>query len=366
MGLSRPTRASRAALTSAAVVAAVVAVAGCGADSSSSAAGPSSSTAGAPGAGATPSATGSAGTAAVDFRTPEAGSGKGLKLGYISLSEAVPFIKLVSDSIKKQAAAAGAELVFCDSQGDAAKALDCARTFKTQGVQGYLNFQQDAKAAASICAAGPQVPVIAIDIKQEPCQKAFMGANNDRAGFVAGEAVGTFAKKNWDCGYDAFVSLEQPEAGAVNEARMGGYRKGFESVCGAGSVKNLRTVNAFRVDSARTAFADVLTALPGAKRIVVVGINDDSVLGALAAAKTAGRQGDVYLAGQGADPSAHCEILRNPNWVADTAYFPERYGEIGIPYLIDLVKGQSVPADLFVDHQAVTKDNIVKLYNPSC
>jgi ribose transport system substrate-binding protein len=302
----------------------------------------------------------------VEFRTVEPGSGAGLKLGYISLSEAVPFIKLVSDSVKKQAAAAGAELVFCDSQGDAAKALDCARTFKVQGVQGYLNFQQDAKAAAAICTAGPAVPVIAIDIRQEPCQKAFMGANNDRAGFLGGEAVGNFAKQKWDCEYDAFISLEQPEAGAVNQARMGGYRRGFESVCGAGSVKNLRTVNAFRLDMARTAVTDVLTALPGAKKVLVVGINDDSVLGALAAARTVGRQNDVFVAAQGADPSAWCEIKKNPNWIADTAYFPERYGEIGIPYLIDLVKGKAVPADLFIDHQPVTRDNIDQLYSPAC
>ncbi|GIF74436.1 sugar ABC transporter substrate-binding protein [Asanoa siamensis] len=316
--------------------------------------------------GASSAAAGDSGPQFVDFRTVEPGSGAGLKLGYISLSEAVPFIKLVSDSIKKQAEAAGAELVFCDSQGDAAKALECARNFKTQGVQGYLNFQQDAKAAAAICQAGPQVPVVAIDIQQDPCQKAFMGANNDRAGFIAGEAVGNHAKSQWDCQYDGFVSLEQPEAGAVNEARMGGYRKGFESVCGPGSVKNLKKVNAFRVDMARTAVADVLTSLPGAKKIIVVGINDDSILGALAAARTVGRQGDVFVAAQGADPSSWCEIKSNPNWIADTAYFPERYGEIGIPYLIDLVKNKSVPANLLVNHQAVTKDNVEQLYQPSC
>jgi ribose transport system substrate-binding protein len=320
---------------------------------------------GTPGSGAT-SDSSPAGPEFVEFRAAAAGSGAGLKLGYISLSEAVPFIKLVSDSIKKQAEAAGAQLVFCDSQGDAAKALDCAKNFKTQGVQGYLNFQQDAKAAAAICQAGPQVPVIAVDIRQDPCQRAFMGANNERAGFIAGEAVGTFAKSTWNCAYDGFVSLEQPEAGAVNQARMGGYRKGFESVCGAGSVKNLKTVNAFRVDMARTAMADVLTSLPGAKKIIVVGINDDSILGALAAARTVGRQGDIYVAAQGADPSSWCEIKKNSNWIADTAYFPERYGEIGVPYLIDLLKGKSVPSNLLVNHQAVTRSNIDQLYHPSC
>jgi ribose transport system substrate-binding protein len=346
-----------AALPSLAMAAVLCAVTACG--------GTNNSPSGTPGSGVT-SSSASGGPESVEFRAAVAGSGAGMKLGYISLSEAVPFIKLVSDSIKKQAEAAGAQLVFCDSQADAAKALDCAKNFKTQGVQGYLNFQQDAKAAAAICQAGPQVPVIAIDIRQDPCQKAFMGANNERAGFIAGQAVGTFAKSTWNCAYDGFVSLEQPEAGAVNQARMGGYRKGFESVCGAGSVKNLKTVNAFRVDMARTAMADVLTSLPGAKKIIVVGINDDSILGALAAARTVGRQSDIYVAAQGADPSSWCEIKKNPNWIADTAYFPERYGEIGIPYLIDLLKGKPVPSNLLVNHQAVNRSNIDQLYHPSC
>lgn len=304
-----------------------------------------------------------AAAAPVDFRTAAPGSGDGVKIGYISLSDAVPFIKLVSDSIKKEAKAAGAELVFCDSQGDAAKALDCAKTMKTQGVQGILNFQGDAKAAASICAAGPDVPVIAIDIEQQPCQSAFMGANNKLAGEIAGKALGQYVKDKFDCKYDAYVSMEQPEAGAVNEARMGGFRDGFAGVCG--DIKNARKVNAFRIDTAQTAFADVLTTLAGKKRIVVTGINDDSIKGVIAAAKTAGRSGDVYVAAQGADPSSWCEISKNPQWVADAAYFPERYGQIGVPYLLDLIAGKKVPKELYVSHKAITQSNIADNYDVS-
>jgi ribose transport system substrate-binding protein len=227
-------------------------------------------------------------------------------------------------------------------------------------VQGYLNFQPDAGAAASICAAGPQVPVIAIDIHQAPCERAFMGADNERAGYLAGKGLGQYVKQVFNCEYDAFVSLEQPEAGAVNEARMGGHRKGFEEVCG--KIHDLRKENAFRIDQARTVFTDVLTSLSGAERILVVSINDDGILGATAAAKTAGRLDHLYLAGQGVDPSAWCEIKANTHWVSDVAYYPERYGEIGIPYLIDLVKGKDVPKELFVPHQVANGSNIDELY----
>jgi ribose transport system substrate-binding protein len=292
------------------------------------------------------------------------GSGKGLKLGYISLGESVPFVRLVSNSIKQQAKIAGAQLVFCDSALDAAKALDCAKTFKTQGVQAYLNFDVFQNASAGICKAGPQVPVIAIDIHQKPCEKAFMGANNLYAGYIAGKALGTYFKSHFSCKYDQFVSLESSAAGIVNDQRMGGFRLGFTEICG--KIHNLKKIDgADRIDPARTKFADALTSLPGLHHIIVVSINDDGIEGALAAAKTSGRVNDLYVAGQGADPSAWCLISKNKQWIADAAYFPERYGQIGIPYLIKLAKGQSVPKLLLVPHVIITSANITKYYHPT-
>jgi ribose transport system substrate-binding protein len=299
----------------------------------------------------------------VAFQNAVPGSGKGLKLGYISLGESVPFVRLVSNGIKAQAKRAGAQLVFCDSALDAAKALDCAKTFKTQGVQGYLNFDVFQNASASICKAGPQVPVIAIDIHQKPCERAFMGANNLYAGYIAGKAVGQYFKRHFNCKYDTYVSLESSAAGVVNDQRMGGYRQGFTSVCG--TIHNLKKIDgADRIDPARTKFADALTALPSQDHIIVVSINDDGIEGALAAAKTSGRVNDLYVSGQGADPSAWCLIKNNKQWIADSAYFPEKYGMIGIPYLIKIVKGQTIRKQLYVPHVLITGANITKYYKP--
>ena len=109
----------------------------------------------------------------------------------------------------------------------------------------------------------------------------------------------------------------------------------------------------------------MLTSLPDKHKIVVVAINDDGLIGALAAARTADREGDIFLAGQGADPTSHCEILNNPNWIADAAYFPERYGEIAVPYLIRAAKGETIPEQLLVPHVAITKDNVAENYPES-
>jgi len=304
----------------------------------------------------------------VDFRKAKPGYGKGITIGYIGLDDAIGFGKDVGDSVRREAKKAGATLVYCDGKLSAAKALECAKTFKLKKVQGYLNFNAVSDAAAAICKAGPNVPVISIDIEQDPCQSAFMGANNSKAGFVAGEALGKFFKTKFNCEFDAFISLEDFGVGLVNEARMGGYRSGFESVCGAGVIApKLKKLDAGRLDLALDKMKDALTTLPGKDKVIVVAINDEGIQGAFSAAKAVGREKDIYGAGQGASASAWCDIKTNPNWIGSTAYYPERYGEIGVPYLLDLIKGKKVPFQLKIKHVSINAANIDKNFKvPAC
>jgi ribose transport system substrate-binding protein len=291
------------------------------------------------------------------------GSGEGFKIGYISLGDSIPFVKLVSDDIRKQAEATGAEFVFCDSEIDAAKALECARSFKTQGVDGIINFQLDEKASPQICAAGPDVPTVAVDIKQAPCEKTFMGADNRFAGELAGTNLGEYFKSTFNCEVDALVSLESPGAGAVNEARAGGMIDGFRSVCGDITDDQIKRVDGGQnIDGGREKFSDILTSLGGAEKIAVVSLNDDMLLGAFAAATAQGREDQVFGVAQGADPSSWDAIQNNPGWIGDTAYFPERYGTIAVPAIIALMKGQKVPADLFTQHAFINKKNFAEYY----
>ena len=84
------------------------------------------------------------------------GSGKGIVIGYATSLEAVPIVHVISNGIRAQAKRAGAKLIFCDTGGDLAKALDCAKTMKTQGVQGYLQFQHVASASPRSARQAPR------------------------------------------------------------------------------------------------------------------------------------------------------------------------------------------------------------------
>jgi len=302
------------------------------------------------------------------------GSGEGKKIGYISLGEQVPFAVLVSNGIREQAEIAGVDLVFCDGKLLGEIALECAQQFAIQGVQGVLNFNVEQAASPTICEAYGNVPTIAIDITQPPCEVAFMGADNHEAGRLGGAAIGKFVKDTWDCDYTAYVSLESTGAKAASDARMGGYRAGFQEYCPI--VNELVQPDVDRTDKAVDTMANVLTALPG-DRIVVVGINEDGIVGTIGAAATLGRSGDVYYSGQGSDEFAWKEIACNPNYIASVSYFPENYGKTLIPAMIDILDGKpitpdgadgTVPARLLNTHLVVNRDTIRDIYPnvPDC
>ena len=314
-----------------------------------------------------PTQAASASASAVPSSAAPSASAESFKIGYISLGDSVPFVKLVSDGIKEAAEAAGQELVFCDSEIDQAKALSCAQNLKVQGVEGVLNFQVFQDSSPEICAAYGGVPTIAIDIIQPPCHIAFMGANNREAGRLGGAELGKYAKATWDCDFTAYVSLESTAAGAANTDRMGGWRDGFKESCPIPADKERILDGADRTDPALEQVTNLLGALQG-DRIIVVAINEDGILGAIGAANTLGRQTDLYYGGQGTDPSIWKDVACNPNYIASVAYFPERYGTLLIPNMVKALQGETIPKEIFTEHIVINKDNIRSIYpeTPAC
>ena len=297
-----------------------------------------------------------------EFQPIESGIGNGMVIGFTQLGLGIPFTEALQSGMEEAAAEAGVELITCDSKFDAAEALNCARQFRTRDVDGLVTFQADAAAAANICAEGPQVPVIAIDIEQQPCQTAFVGAANSYAGEIVGAELGRYFKEKYNCEHDAWLSLESLAVGVVNDMRMDGMREGFEAVCGP--VKNERIIDTGaggQSDVAQRQVTDTLTALPGANKVIVVGINEDVVTGALAAARSQGRTDDLFLGVQNFDPG-NCQIWTAPGFVATSAYFPEKYALLILPNLIKAVKGEEIAPEILVPHEVITPSNMTDLY----
>lgn len=293
------------------------------------------------------------------------------KIGFANLTEDIVFTKLVRESIERAAAATGKiELVLADNKLDGATALNNANSFITQGVDGVIEFQTDEKFGNVIMSKfrAKNIPVIAIDIPMPGA--TFFGADNYKAGRLAGEALGKWVNENWGGQVDYILMLELPQSGPIPAARMQGMLEGLQE-----TISNpVPEDKIFHLDSkntqeeARRVVGDTLPKIPpSANHIVAMTINDGTALGTIAAFEAAGRRKDVKVIGQNADPSGWPEICREDNvYFGSTAYFPEKYGDKIIPAMLDLLECRPVPPSIYVDHVFISRDNIEQYYPGAC
>jgi ribose transport system substrate-binding protein len=117
------------------------------------------------------------------------------------------------------------------------------------------------------------------------------------------------------------------------------------------------------VDEAAPFVARFLPDLPRNARIAIVGINDEAVLGALAAFEEAGRLDQVVAVGQNADRLGRA-ALRRPHFpfIGTTRYAPESYGEKLLQLALRILKGEPVPPAVYNQHVFITKENLDKYY----
>jgi ribose transport system substrate-binding protein len=296
-----------------------------------------------------------------------AAAGLGSAIGYISLGEQLAFAREVSASVRHAAERLGLELVACDSRLEADGVRACAEQLGEAGVRGAISFGGFPELGAAVCESLHAVPVIGVSYDQGPCQVSLAGTDNHAAGVLAGEALGRFSRERWDCEITAWVSLESSAAGALGRERMDGYRDGYRRLCPIPAEGSIILDGSDRVVTAQRRVAEVLQDTPG-DRILIVGLNEDAVEGALAAARSAKRTKDVWVSGQGADPSARWSIACDEHYVASVAHLPERFGAILVPALLDAVDGREVPARIETPIELVAGRAIRELYPdiPAC
>jgi ribose transport system substrate-binding protein len=281
-------------------------------------------------------------------------------IGYIALDDRVPFGREVSEGIRAAAELAGAELLSCDPGllGDAV--LACARRLGEAGVDGVISFQPFADLGDEACDAYGGVPTVGIAVPQGDCQVAIAATDDREVGRTAGAAVGAFVRDRWGCDITAWVSLESRDAEGAASLRMQGYRDGYEEACSLEGKRTWRLAGADRLATAESQVSRLLTALPG-RRVIVVGLNEDAVAGALSAARRAGRSDDVWVSGIGADPSARSAIACDRRYIASVALHPERYGELVVPALLAALEREgasSAERVLDVPFELVTRADI--------
>ena len=291
------------------------------------------------------------------------------KIGFANLAQGIDFTKLVEQSMVDAAKKVGnVELVIANNNLDGATALNNAENFVTQSVDGVVEFQTDEKFGNVIMnlfqSQNTPIPVIAIDIPMPGA--TFFGANNYKAGLMAGEAAGDYANTKWGGKVDYILSLELPQSGPFPAARMQGQIDGVQNKLKTkvpeDHILHLDSKNT--QDVAFKVVSDALSKIPPDANVIGVNINDDTGQGTTAALEQVKRtSANSIVVGQNAVPSGQTEMIKpNSLYLGSTAYFPEKYGDKIIPAMLDLLSCKPVPPAIYVDHVFVTKDNLCQVF----
>lgn len=317
---------------------------------------------------ATPTVTGAANSAPPSEAPPTeaAFSCAGKNIAYASFGSQFPFIALVDQSVKDAAANAGVNLTFLDNAFDAGKALANANLIASRGdidAVLWFNYYQQSNLVIGEIFDQAQIPVIAIDI---PVPGAtFYGANNYAAGKLAGQGLVDAAKAKWDGKVDLLLVEKQSGAGQelLQQRTLGIVAGAREAMPSLTDDQIIEFEGGANVDAAHEAVATTLTAHPNATNILIGMLGDSNGIAAANAAQEAGRADQVLTAGQGGDEVA-LKALKGPadSFVGTTDYKPTKYGDDLIPLACDMLAGKQIPAEVFVKHQFLTRDNVSQIY----
>lgn len=291
-------------------------------------------------------------------------NGKNYVIGFANLERDIPFCVIVEKGLLAEAAAAGVDVQVTDNHLDGATALANAQSFVQRNVDYVIEYQTDAVFAPQIMKLynNAGIKVVAIDIPMPGA--VFFGANNPKSGYMDGSylataAIAKFGADNVAKGY--YVNGELPQSGAIPAMRTDGQIEGFKSVATA-----IPTDHIIKFDSKNTTqesftqMSNVLGRIPQGVPIMGTGINDQVALGILRAVKQAGRDKDFVVTGNGGDEAK--ALVDEPDWVASTAYYPERYGNFLLPIALATLAGKTLPPSVLMTHTMLTKSNVCQAY----
>jgi ribose transport system substrate-binding protein len=285
------------------------------------------------------------------------------RIGYAAQGQDTSFDREVRASLTRAAENERIELIVVDNRYQPKIALRGADYLIREQVDLVIEFQTDELFAPAIAAKylEANIPFIAIDIPHPGA--TYFGANNYRAGLMAGNHLGRWAKRHWDAEVEEVLLIELQRAGSLPKARMRGVLAGITEAIRLpeqGRIVSLDGDGQFQ-----TSLERVRKHLreSKAKRILVGAANDSSALGALRAFQESGRANDCVLVGQNAEPEAREEMRSaRTRLIASVAYFPEKYGEGLIRLALDLLAHKPVLPAVFTNHQIITPENVDHFY----
>lgn len=289
---------------------------------------------------------------------------KEVTIAFANLKDSIEFCQSVKKGIEDEAKKKGWKIFSMDNDFDGAKSVANANNVVALNADLFLEFNSDSKAGESIMEImnKAKIPVIAIDIPLPGVP--YFGADNFGAGKVGGVTAAEIAKKEWGkCDY--VVVITRADGGELIKQREDGFFEGVKTIFPDIDAKKQIVIDGKGdVLPAKQVFTDFLTAHPDAKNIIVGPVNDQCAQGAISAAETSGREGNVLMISQGCDKSAidNLYLDKQNAWRGSVSYAPEMYGSYLIPLAEKILNGEKIPDKNYLKHFTITKENVEKYY----
>lgn len=254
------------------------------------------------------------------------------------------------------------DLVIADNRLDGEVALKVADQLVAEGVDLAIEYQIDERVGGAVASKfyAAQIPVIAVDIPMVGA--TYFGVDNYRSGHIAGVALAHWILEHWNGKVDHLLVLQHTLAGSLPAARIQGQIDGLQETLGVPqSITYInRGTNAVAFEEQ---VVQVLDDLPTTHKVAVLSFNDNTAMGALRAAQSRGCEHNLAIVSQGADRHVRAEIRRpNSPVIGATAFWPERYGEKLIDIALRILRGESVPPAVYVEHVFLNAQNIDQYY----
>ena len=273
--------------------------------------------------------------------------GEQLVFGYTSMTQNNPFFQILEESIREKVEANGDKLITMNPAMDVALQINQIEDLISQDIDAiFLNpvdWEGIRPALVALEEAG--IPIINYDteVKDFDYVTAYVGSDNKNAGRVAGEDL---AKRFPNGGN--IVVLDSPTMNSVND-RIEGF---MEAIDGKG----------FKVVAQQDAKGDLETALGITEDILqahsdivaIMGGNDPTALGALAAVKAANRE-EIAIYGVDGSPDAKAAISEGGSFVGTGAQSPISIGQKSVEVAYKILNNEDyekrVPVETFLINQ---------------
>jgi ribose transport system substrate-binding protein len=285
-----------------------------------------------------------------------------LRFGFANLSKNISLAVEIQSSLEKATAAAGIDLMIWDNDRNADTAVRNASEMAESKVDLAIEFQLFEHVAPVISEILSRSEIPLISLMNPHHGTVYFGVNNYRAGFSAGVALADYATRHWEGEVDTLLLLESPRAGRTIQSRLVGAVQGVQERLGPLAEKTVVHLDGGGDKAtSQAATASALKQSRSRKKVLVVGINDESAMGAVEAARQAGSHADVAIVGHGGSAEI-MEIVANPDspCIGTVFFHAARYGADLLNFALPIVRGRSAPVVHYVPHEFLGKDALLR------